>query len=50
MLVRHGEDVDLAAGGLHAAFDDVSRGHRARQPVVVVAGPAEVGGGRSDDD
>ena len=45
-----GEEREVAAGGLHTAFDDVARGHRTREPVVIVAAPAEVGGGRADDD
>ena len=39
----------VAAGRLDAAFDDVARGHRAGETVVIVAGPAEVRGGRPDD-
>ena len=45
-----GEEREVAAGRLRAAFDDVARGHRTGQLVVIVASPAEVGGGRADDD
>ena len=42
-----GEEREVAAGRLRPAFDDVARGHRTGEPVVIVAGPAEVGGGRA---
>ena len=49
--VRHfDEERVVAAGGLHAALDDVARGHRTRQPVVIVPTPTEMGGGRAHDD
>jgi len=44
-----GEEAEVAAGGLSAAFDDMAGGDRAGERVVVGSGPAEVGGGRSDD-
>ena len=44
-----GEEREVAAGGLGAAFDDVARGDGTGECVVVRAGPAEVGGGRADD-
>ena len=40
-----GEERVVAAGGLHPALDDVARGDRTGELVVVVAAPAEVGGG-----
>ena len=45
-----GEERIVTAGGLRPALDDVARGDRARQPVVVGATPAVVCGGRPDDD
>ena len=44
-----GEERVVAAGGLHAAFDDVARHHGAGELVVVGSAPAEVCGGRADD-
>ena len=44
------EEGIVAAGGLGSAFDDMSCHHGAGQAVVVVAGPAEVCGGRPDHD
>ena len=41
---------EVAAGRLNPAFDDVARGHGTGETVVIVAGPAEVRGGRPDDD
>ncbi len=45
-----GEEREVAARRLRPAFDDVARGHRTCELVVIVASPAEVGGGRADDD
>src|SRR6185312_12507994 len=39
----------VAAGGLRPAFDDVTRGDRPGQLVVVRARPPEVGGGGADE-
>ena len=44
-----GEEREVAAGGLDAAFDDVAGGDGTGERVVVGAAPAEVRGGRSDD-
>ncbi len=43
-----GEEGVVAAGRLRPALDHVSGHDRARERVVVVGGPAEVGGGRAD--
>ena len=44
-----GEERVVAAGRLGAALDDMARHHRAGQPVIVAASPAEVRRGRPDD-
>ena len=40
---------EVAAGGLRAAFDDMSGAHRAGEGVVVVGGPGPPPGGGTDD-
>ena len=45
-----GEEGVVAAGGLRTALQDVPGDHRARERVVVLRAPAEVGGGRPGDE
>ena len=40
---RFGEERVVAAGGLRTALDDVARGHRTRERVVVGRGPSRSG-------
>ena len=49
-LVGDGAEAgEVAAGGLRAAFDDVSGGDRAGEGVVVTGGPAPPPGGGTDN-